>query len=54
MSNGLQLSVLEGHLWQAANVIRDPVDAADFKAHIFPLLFFKRIRAGQVLVSEEM
>ena len=30
-------------LWEAANILRGPVDAADFKAYIFPLLFFKRI-----------
>src|SRR5690606_12363711 len=31
------------HLWQAANILRGPVDAADFKTQAFPLLFFKRI-----------
>jgi type I restriction enzyme M protein len=30
-------------LWEAANILRGPVDAADFKTYIFPLLFFKRI-----------
>jgi type I restriction enzyme M protein len=34
---------LESRLWAAANALRGPVDAADFKAYIFPLLFFKRI-----------
>jgi type I restriction enzyme M protein len=34
---------LESHLWQAANILRGPVDAADFKTYIFPLLFFKRL-----------
>jgi len=34
---------LESHLWQAANILRGPVDASDFKTYIFPLLFFKRI-----------
>lgn len=37
------LSRLEGHLWEAANILRGPVDAADFKTYVFPLLFFKRI-----------
>jgi type I restriction enzyme M protein len=37
------LSTLEAHLWEAANILRGPVDAADFKTYIFPLLFFKRI-----------
>ena len=31
------------HLWASANILRGPVDAADFKTYIFPLLFFKRI-----------
>ena len=37
------LSQLESHLWDAANILRGPVDAADFKSYVFPLLFFKRI-----------
>src|SRR5687768_7447647 len=37
------LSALENHLWEAANILRGPVDAADFKTYIFPLLFFKRL-----------
>lgn len=36
-------SALESHLWEAANILRGPVDAADFKTYVFPLLFFKRI-----------
>ncbi|MDO8691274.1 MAG: class I SAM-dependent DNA methyltransferase, partial [Dehalococcoidia bacterium] len=39
----VDLSQLESHLWEAANILRGPVDAADFKTYIFPLLFFKRI-----------
>ncbi len=39
----LTVSQLEGHLWESANILRGPVDAADFKTYIFPLLFFKRI-----------
>lgn len=38
----VSLSELEQHLWQSANILRGPVDAADFKTYIFPLLFFKR------------
>ncbi len=34
---------MESHLWEAANILRGPVDAADFKTFVFPLLFFKRI-----------
>ena len=37
------LSQLESHLWEAANILRGPVDAADFKTYVFPMLFFKRI-----------
>ncbi|MFA6229791.1 MAG: type I restriction-modification system subunit M N-terminal domain-containing protein [Rhodanobacter sp.] len=29
--------------WESANILCGPVDAADFKTYIFPLLFFKRI-----------
>lgn len=39
----VSLSQLESHLWEAANILRGPVDAADFKTYVFPLLFFKRI-----------
>jgi len=42
-SSQLDFSTLSGHLWGAANILRGPVDAADFKTYIFPLLFFKRI-----------
>jgi type I restriction enzyme M protein len=47
MNNGygatVNLASLSSHLWEAANILRGPVDAADFKTYIFPLLFFKRI-----------
>ena len=39
----IPLNHLESHLWEAANILRGPVDAADFKTYVFPLLFFKRI-----------
>jgi type I restriction enzyme M protein len=39
----IDLSELESHLWESANILRGPIDAADFKTYIFPLLFFKRI-----------
>ena len=41
--NQIALSELESHLWESANILRGPVDAADFKTYIFPLLFFKRV-----------
>jgi type I restriction enzyme M protein len=34
---------IESWLWEAANILRGPVDASDFKAYVFPLLFLKRI-----------
>lgn len=37
------MSQLESHLWEAANILRGPVNAADFKTCVFPLLFFKWI-----------
>lgn len=43
LNSEITLDRLEAHLWQAANILRGPVDAADFKTYIFPLLFFKRI-----------
>jgi type I restriction enzyme M protein len=42
-NDGTTLSQLESHLWEAANILRGPVDASDFKTYVFPLLFFKRI-----------
>lgn len=39
----ITLSQFEQYLSKAAWILKGPVDAADFKAYIFPLLFFKRI-----------
>lgn len=46
---------LEKALWDAANALRGPIDPADFKTYVFPILFFKWIddtwqmhRAGAV------
>ncbi len=39
----LTSSQLEQYLSKAAWILKGPVDASDFKAYIFPLLFFKRI-----------
>ena len=43
VANGVTSGKLEAHLWESANILRGPVDAADFKTYVFPLLFFKRI-----------
>ena len=40
----VNISILESHLWEAANILRgSPVDRTDWKSYILPLLFFKRI-----------
>ncbi len=39
----ITLSQLEQYLSKAAWILKGPVDASDFKAYIFPLLFFKRV-----------
>lgn len=44
MSATISLSILENHLWEAANILRgSPVDRTDWKSYILPLLFFKRL-----------
>ncbi len=43
MKEKITLSQLEQYLSKAAWILKGPVDASDFKAYIFPLLFFKRI-----------
>lgn len=37
----LALQDLEARLWGAANALRGPVDPADFKTYVFPMLFWK-------------
>jgi type I restriction enzyme M protein len=39
----ITLSELETRLWAAANALRGPVDPADFKTYVFPMLFWKWI-----------
>ena len=39
----IHLSELEARLWTAASALRGPVDPADFKTHVFPMLFGKWI-----------
>lgn len=42
-SGPVSLSELENYLARAADLLRGAIDQADFKAFIFPLMFFKRI-----------
>ncbi|MGB9784116.1 MAG: type I restriction-modification system subunit M N-terminal domain-containing protein, partial [Moorellaceae bacterium] len=39
----MDLSTLENWLWDAACVIRGPVDAPKYKDYILPLIFLKRL-----------
>ena len=39
----ITLGDLESRLWAAANALRGPVDPADFKTYVFPVLFWKWI-----------
>src|SRR6059036_1383643 len=43
MTSKLDLPSLESWLWEAACVIRGPVDAPKFKDYILPLVFLKRL-----------
>ena len=42
-SGEMELSTLESWLWEAACVIRGPLDAPRFKDYILPLVFLKRL-----------
>lgn len=42
-SDTLTISQLEQYLSKAAWILKGPIGASDFKAYIFPMLFFKRI-----------
>ncbi len=34
---------IESWLWEAANILRGPVDPANLRDSVFPLLFLKRL-----------
>lgn len=51
MTLQLTLAELEQYLARAADLLRGSVDQADFKAYIFPLMFFKRISPTRKLAS---
>jgi type I restriction system adenine methylase HsdM len=42
-ADSMSLAELEQYLARAADLLRGSIDQADFKAYIFPLMFFKRI-----------
>lgn len=44
---------LETRLWAAANALRGPVDPADFKTYVFPMLFWKWISDTWVYERDE-
>jgi len=44
---------LESRLWKAANALRGPVDPADFKTYVFPMLFWKWISDTWVYEYDE-
>jgi type I restriction enzyme M protein len=44
---------LESRLWAAANALRGPVDPADFKTYVFPMLFWKWISDTWVYEHDE-
>ena len=43
----IQPGMLSSHLWETANILRGPVDAADFKTYIFPLLFMMKYSVSE-------
>lgn len=45
---GVTQQELESRLWAAANSLRGPVDPSDFKAYIFPLLFYGLPLQGEI------
>ncbi|WP_435143799.1 N-6 DNA methylase [Halobaculum sp. P14] len=50
----LDLDTLETHLWEAADILRGSIDAADYKNYIFGILFLKRINDRFEEETEEL
>ena len=50
----LDLDTLESHLWEAADILRGSIDAADYKNYIFGLLFLKRINDDSMRKATDM
>ena len=42
-NNGLDITMLENWLWEAACKTREEVDAPEYKDYILPLIFLKRL-----------
>ncbi|MHB8546669.1 MAG: type I restriction-modification system subunit M [Nitrosotalea sp.] len=42
-SNVITIQILEKYLWDSAVILRNKMDAGDYKIYIFPLLFYKRL-----------
>ena len=43
IQNDLDIKTLENWLWEAACIIRGPIDAPKYKDYILPLIFLKRL-----------
>jgi type I restriction enzyme M protein len=43
MPDKVTIQEIESYLWGSANYLRNKIDAGDYKAYIFPLMFYKRI-----------
>ena len=42
IQNDLDIKTLENWLWEAACIIRGPIDAPKYKDYILPLIFLKK------------
>lgn len=53
MAKRISEQELQSRLWGAANALRGPVDPADFKTYVFPMLFWKWISDTWVYEQDE-